>query len=1118
MSHDAPRIADLSADQKRALLARLMREKARAADPLERPVHRMIEAQAKHALDRVAVSAGTETLTYADLNARANRLAHHLRKLGVGPEVMVGLCVERGPGMIVGMLGILKAGGAYVPLDPGFPASRLAFMIHDARVPVLVTESSCIERLDGHEAKLVRLDDDAAVIDAQSGDDLPSGATADNLAYVIYTSGSTGKPKGVMISHRALTNFLLTMAKQPGLTASDVLLAVTTLSFDIAALELLLPLTIGARVEIAGRDVTTDGVRLAERLKSCGATVLQATPASWRLLLESGWKGDAELTILCGGEALTRDLADRLVACGKSVWNLYGPTETTVWSTVAAVEAGAGSVPIGRPVANTRAYVLDAKFRPVPVGVAGELYLGGLGLARGYHDRPELTAERFLADPHAKEPGARMYRTGDLARYRPDGVLECLGRVDNQVKIRGFRIELGEIEAALTAHPSIVAAAVAARDESTGEKRLVGYLVSRGATATEAELRNWLRDRLPEYMIPSAFVNLDALPLTPNGKVDRNALPDPDPLTVGSSGPIVPPSGPVEEALAAIWSEVLGRSAIGGRENFFDIGGHSLLAAQTLARVRETFGVEVPLKSMFDEPTIAALARHVLDGLRAGAGVTIPPLEAVKREGSIPASFAQQRLWFLDQLDPGSPMYNVPAMVRLTGELDVPALERTIAELVRRHEVLRTSFRSKSGVPEQVIAETVPLELPVEELSGEDEAARESAAQRQAIAEAWRPFDLARGPLLRARLIKIAPDHHLLTVVMHHTVSDGWSIGVLIVEAGRIYDAFSKGQPSPLPELTVQYADYAVWQRGWLKGEVLDAQLAYWRESLAGLPALEIPTDHPRPIAPSGRGGQRSQDWPNALTDALKTVGRAEGATLFMTLLAGFEAVLHRHGGQVDFAIGTPVAGRTTSQTEGMIGFFANTLTLRADLSGDPSFRELVRRAKVEALGAYARQDVPFDLIVQELLPHRDPSRPSLFQAMLVLQNAPLPALEAPGLTMKPLEVDSVTAKFDLTLTVTENENGLRANLEYNSDLFEPTTADRLLGHFQTLLTSATTEPDAPVSGLTMMTEEEQRMLLHWNQSEAEEGAEALDAETEAALADLDGLSDLELDALINRI
>jgi len=1118
MSSDTRRTAEMTPEEKRALLARLMREKARAADPLRRPVHRMFEAQAKRTPDAVAVGFEGETLTYAGLNARANRLAHHLRALGVGPEVMVGLCVERGVDMVVGLLGVLKAGGAYVPLDPGFPPQRLAFMLDDARVPVLVTQSPLRDRLSGHEAYVVCLDDAREALDAMPAGDPDGGAGPDHLAYAIYTSGSTGTPKGVMIPHRALTNFLLSMAREPGLTESDTLLAVTTLSFDIAALEVFLPLTVGARVEVVGRETAIDGVRLAGRLEEVGATVMQGTPASWRLLLESGWEGDSGLTALCGGEALTRELAERLLAKTRVVWNMYGPTETTIWSTLARVETGQGPVPVGRPIANTRAYVLDAHLRPVPVGVAGELYLGGVGLARGYHGRPELTAERFLADPFGPNPGARLYRTGDLAKYRSDGVIECLGRVDGQVKVRGYRVELGEVESALAGLPSVREAAAVAREDGSGENRLVAYIVPRGdAVPTEAEMRAWLRDRLPEYMVPSAFVTLDALPLTPNGKVDRKALPDPEPPR-GEGGGYVPPRGPIEEALVGIWAEVLGRETVGVFDNFFEVGGHSLLAAQLLARVRETLAVELALKDLFDDPTVAALAKQVENALRLGAGFQMPPLEPVGRDGPLPASFAQQRLWFLDQLEPGSPTYNVPAAVRLSGAMDADALRQAFRELVRRHESLRTTFAAEGGSPFQVIAPGMDFELPAEDLTSIPDGEREAEARRRAVAEAWRPFDLARGPLVRARLYRLGPEEHLVTVVMHHVVSDGWSIGVLIREMGVLYESFTRGEPSPLPEPAVQYADFAAWQRRWLQGDALDKQLRYWSETLKGVPVLELPADRPRPAVMSGRGAQTSRSFPKELVDGLKALGRKEGATLYMTLLAGFEALLHRYSGQADFAVGSPIAGRTLSQTEGMIGFFVNTLVLRADLSGGPTFRTLLRRTKGAAVGAYAHQDLPFEKLVGVLHPERDPSRPPLFQVMFVLQNAPLPALKSSALEMTPLEVESVTAKFDLTLSAMENPEGLTATLEYSTDLFDAATVDRMLGHFETLLGSAAADPDRPVATLPMLSEEEQRMLLRWNQNGSGQGDEPPDDETEEALADLDGLSDEELDALINRM
>ncbi len=1087
-----------------------MQEKAHAADPLERPVHRMFEAQVGQTPEAVAVGFEGSSLTYAALNARANRLAHHLRALGVGPEVMVGLCVERGLDMVVGLLGILKAGGAYLPLDPGFPPARVALMLADAGVPVLVTQERLRGRFEAPGAEVFCVDSDREALGPRSAENPSGGATADDLAYAIYTSGSTGTPKGVMIPHRALTNFLLSMRKQPSLSASDTLLAVTTLSFDIAALEIFLPLIVGARVEIASRETAADGARLIAHLVETGTTVMQATPASWRLLLESGWEGDPDLTILCGGEPLNRELAERLLRHSKGVWNLYGPTETTIWSTLAKVESGEGPVPIGRPIANTRAYVLDARMNPVPLGVAGELYLGGLGLARGYHNRPELTAEQFVADPFSTEPGARLYRTGDLARYRPEGVIECLGRVDGQVKIRGYRVELGEVESALTSHPAVREAAAAARDETSGEKRLIGYLVPRGSAPAESDLRAWLKDRLPDYMVPTTFVVLDALPMTPNGKIDRKALPDPEPARGDGLTPFVPPRGPIEEALVAIWSEVLGRPRIGVHDNFFELGGHSLMAAQLLSRVRETFGVEPPLNDLFESPTVAGLGRLVEDALKSGVGLSVPPLEKVIRDGPLPASFAQQRMWFLDQLEPGRPSYNIPVLVRLTGQLNTEALGLAFNEVIRRHEALRTTFSAIGGVPVQVIVESSPIELPLEDLTPLEDSTREGEALRRSREESWRPFDLARGPLIRARIYRIGPESHLASVTMHHAVSDGWSIGILISEAARLYEAFSRGEPSPLPDLSIQYADFAAWQRAWLQGETLEAQIGFWRETLAGVPALELPTDRPRPAVAGGAGAQRFRELPKPLTEALHAIGRKEGATLFMTLFAGLEAVLSRYSGQTDFAIGSPIAGRTAAQSESLIGYFANTLALRADVSGEPSFRELLLRVRQKALAAYARQDLPFDQVIVDLHPERDPSRSPIFQVMFVLQNAPLPALESPGLTMTPIDVESVTAKFDLTLSIIELDQSLKASLEYATDLFDAATADRMLIHLERLLAAAAADPDKPVTALAMLTDEEQRLLLGWNEA-------ATANETDDDL-DLDSLSDEELDALINQM
>jgi len=1103
----------LSAVEKRALLARLLEEragKAAASGGGEACFHRQFEAQAARTPNAVAVGFEGRTLTYRELNERANRLAHRLRAMGVGPEVLVGLFVERSPEMVVGLLGILKAGGAYIPLDPAFPSARIALMLEDARVAVLVTEQALRAEIPATDARVVCLDSEWEQIDAESAENPASATLADHLAYVIYTSGSTGRPKGVMIPHGPLANLLRSMRTLLGVTDRDIFAAVTTLSFDIAAMEIYLPLLQGARVEVISRAVASDAHRLAEHLARGGVTFLQATPATWRLLLEGGWEGLGSLTMLCGGESLPRDLAERLAPKGAALWNLYGPTETTIWSSSAKVEVEDGPVPIGKPISNTQVYVLDARFRPVPVGVTGELYIGGAGLARGYLSRPALTAEQFVPDPFGETKGGRLYRTGDLARWRPDGRLECLGRVDHQVKIRGYRVELGEIEAALAKQPAVREVVVVARHHSAGEKILVAYLVPRsGLELIATDLRRALGEALPDYMVPSAFVSLDALPLTPNGKVDRKALPDPDQSRIVSGNIYVPPRGPIEESLVAIWGELLGRDRIGVHDNFFDLGGYSLVATRLVARVRDVFGVEPPLRDFFESATIAGLARMVEAALRDEAGVQTPPIERIRRDGPLPASFAQQRLWFLDQLEPGSASYNIPIAVKLEGNLDRPALGRALNEVVRRHEVLRTTFASEGGVPYQVIAPTIDIAMPIVDLADLPNEPRNAEASRRIDEEAGRPFDLARGPLIRAGLIRMSEGEHIVLVTMHHIVSDGWSIGVLIREVAALYEAFTHAQPSPLPEPAIQYADFAAWQRLWLQGEVLEAQLSYWKGQLAGVSTLDLPTDRPRPASSRGRGDTRTLDLPAALVDGLRALSRQAGSTLYMTTLAAFQTLLHRYTGQDDLAVGSPIAGRTRSEIEDLIGFFVNTMVLRGDLSRDPSFRELLKRTRTAALGAYAHQDLPFEQLVTLLHPDRQSGRSPLFQVMFVLQNAPMPALPSPDLIIAPLEPTNATAKFDLTLFLTEKAVGMAASIEYDVDLFDSATIDRMLGHFKTLVEAIVADPDGPIGSLPMIGEEERRqMLRQWN----DQGDDALFGD------DLDSLSDEELDSMLLKL
>ncbi|XYI03749.1 amino acid adenylation domain-containing protein [Sorangium sp. So ce1128] len=1063
-------------------------------------IHHLIEAAARRRPRAGAVICGDQRLDNEALDRRSNQLAHHLRRRGVGPGALVGICVERSLDMVVGLLGILKAGGAYVPLDPAYPRERLSFIMADAQLSVLVTAGRAAEALPDEGVARVRLDADRAEIERERATPPDVATHGGSLAYVIYTSGSTGKPKGVEITHRSLINFLTSMQERPGLGERDRLLAVTSLSFDIAALEIFLPLSVGALLDVASRELSMDGAALAEHLARAGITVVQATPATFRLLLGAGWEGSRDLKILVGGEAVPRELADALVDRAASVWNMYGPTETTIWSCVHPIAKGTGPVPIGRPIANTRVYVLSDRLQPLPVGIPGELYIGGAGLARGYHRRPDLTAERFIRDPFAAEPDARLYRTGDLVKWSPDGDLEFLGRLDHQVKVRGFRIELGEIEAVLGAHPTVGQAVVVSREDERGERCLVAYLTARGsASPTPGELRAHLQEKLPEYMIPSAFVALEAMPLTPNGKVDRRALPAPSALRRDLGEALVAPRTPVEEALAGIWAHVLGLERVGAHDDFFGLGGHSLLATQVLARVRSAFGIELPLRALFEAPTLAGLAGRVEEAQRAGARIHRPPLQPAGREGALPLSFAQQRLWFLAQLEPDSAFYNVPGAVRVQGPLDRVALEESFQEVVRRHEVLRTTFAVVDGTPRQVIAPDARLPFEVIDLRALPGRDQEAEVRRLAAEEARRPFDLGRGPLARATLLHLDDAEHVLLLTMHHIASDGWSVGVLLREISALYGAFSSQRPSPLPALPVQYADFAIWQRRWLTDEVLEEQLSYWRRQLGGadepgsggsrrgpVPALELPTDRPRPAAQTYRGAAHAVRLSADLSAGLRALCQREGATLFMALLAAVQLLLHRYSGQTDIAVGSPIAGRTQTELEGLIGFFANTLVLRSDLSGDPTFLELLRRAREVTLAAHANQDVPFERLVDALKPERDLSRSPLFQVMFALQNAPAQPISIPGLTLTSLEVDSATAKFDLTLSLTDTAEGIEGTLEYNTDLFDARTAARMQGHLEALLEAVVQEPERRISRVPLLSAaERQEILVAWNDATA---------------------------------
>ena len=1481
--------------------------------PRDKGAHQLFEEQVMRTPEREAVAFGDRILSYTELNERSNRLAHVLLGRGVQQGHLVGVCLHRCEDLPTTLLAILKTGAAYLPMDPYYPRERLGYILGDAKARLVITQDSVLSTLPVFEGDAICMEALRTELAAAPSANLNRAVDPEALAYVLHTSGSTGKPKGVEVTQRNLVNFLCSMRQVPGMSAADTLLAVTTLSFDISGLELFLPLIVGARVVIASREQAIDAVELMQLIERWEVNVLQATPATWLMLLEAGWKGNCNLKVLCGGEALPPELAIRLSATCDQLWNMYGPTETTIWSAVARIEAGSGErVSIGHPIANTTLRVLDAKQQLVPVGVLGELYIGGDGVGRGYWGKPELTAERFVIDPFNASLAAKMFRTGDMCRRRPDGQIEYLGRADHQVKIRGFRIELGEIEAVLARMPAVQQCVVVAREDTRGDKRLAAYVVAdpdyrpeaemagdktdseteqvsrwaaawddsyqgganaadvtfnlagwnssytgeaipaeemrvwvdttverilrlnaqrvweigcgtglllfrvapfcqryhgtdisaaalgaltkqiarpelhllevtlanrpahqadngcpgekfdlvvlnsvvqyfpdaeylvevltsaidalgdsgsifigdvrnhallnmfhasvetqnasdkltaaqllqriekavrqdaellvdpefflalkrknprisrveiqlkRGATANELtrfrydvtlhvgkpvdhvsdvawidwtaqdftaqalrsvleesqpelvgftkipnaqlqfdvaiarllahedgpptvgdmrrnlqtsfhegsmepevmwrtveglpyhlemrpsrsgsdgcfdamlvrtdndkaaevltvrfpgesevlrpwqalcnnplkeivdralipKLREWMTERLPEYMVPTAVVLLDAMPLSSNGKINRKALPQPE-YSRHEDVPYLAPRTECEIQLAAIWSEALHVANIGVADDFFSLGGHSLLGTQIVSRIRTTFQVEVPLRALFETPTLEGLAA-VVEGLLLGEHTfKLPELKRADRSVPQPLSFAQQRLWFLDQLAPGNAFYNMPTKWRMQGALNVSALELAINEIVARHEVLRTTFGMNGVEPTLIVSQERRDVWSVRDLSALSDVVREEQANVLVSEEARRPFDLQHGPVFRATLLRLSAVDHVLVLNTHHIASDGWSLGVMRHELFTLYEAFVAEQPSPLAPLAVQYADYAAWQRTHFEGDVLDRQLAYWKEHLRDAsPSIDLPTDRPRPPVQTYRGSSEVTQLPIELVDSLNALSRKEGATVFMTLLAGFCALLSRYSGQQDVVVGSAIAGRTHGDTENLIGLFVNTLALRTDLSGDPSFRQLLGRVRKTTINAYAHQDVPFERLVEELKPVRDSSRSPLYQVMLVLQNTPNHKVAMSGVQVTAFGSDNETSQTDLVLSLVEHPNGIRATLKYNTDLFNADTIERMLEHYRNLLERLSQNPDEKVSQVSFLGEAERHQLLvDWNKTEGE--------------------------------
>ncbi|MDZ7968489.1 MAG: amino acid adenylation domain-containing protein [Nostoc sp. DedSLP03] len=1033
-------------------------------------IARLFEEQMERTPDAVAVSFQSQQLTYQQLNCQANKLAHHLQKLGVGPEVRVGICVERSLSIAVGLLAILKAGGAYVPLDPRSPQERLNYMLSDSQASVLLTDSSIA--LSGQPLTVVCLD--TSEIFCQNSQENPvSKVTPENLAYVIYTSGSTGKPKGVAMSHRSLANLLHWQIEESAFSCAKTL-QFASISFDVSFQEIFSTWCNGKTLVLIAEEVHKDGFALLQLIAkekierlflpfvalqqlANTASISQSYPASLRQIITAG----EQLHITPDLVNFFRELP------GCTLQNQYGPTESHVVTSFTLKDAASSwspLPPIGRPIANTQIYILDKSLQPLPVGVPGELYIGGVAIARSYINSPVLTAEKFIAKDEN-----RLYKTGDRARYLPDGNIEFLGRIDNQVKVRGFRIELGEIETVLAAHPQVKEAVVIARVDRPGNKRLVAYIVPKQHLDT-SELLCYLKQKLPEYMLPSAFVKLlDALPLTSSGKTDRRALPIPMSRERNISTDLIPPRTASEEVLAGIWSDVLELEQVGIHDNFFALGGHSLSAMQVIARLRETFKMELPISWLFDYPTIVELDRQISEYRQNELTPSLKPVPRNTKE--LPISLTQLEFWILAQLNPGIPVYNIPLAYRLTGLLNVNALAQSLVEIVRRHETLRTTFTiTDRQVVQKIIQEPI-LSFSVIDLRklSQSKTERKALAQRFITEEKNQPFDLKQSPLLRIKLLRLSDAEHLLIVTIHHLVFDGWSVGVFLQELTKLYAAFCHGQPSPLPDLPIQYADFAHWQQQWVARPAFVSELDYWKQQLGNSTLLlELPSDRPRLPIRTFQGASQTFIISKSLTNALKHLSQQHNVTLFVTLLTAFKIVLFYYTGQSDIIVGAPFANRQQVETKGLIGCFINTLPIRTYLGGNPSLSELLYQVRGCFLAACDRQQIPFVKLVEALQPKREPSHSLLYQVMFNF--LPPSDLKLTNLTVHPWSIETNTAEFDWDIYLQQTTLGsIEGKWCYKIDLFDATTISRAVTQFLVLLELLINNPECRLSDLCLL-------------------------------------------------
>jgi amino acid adenylation domain-containing protein len=1057
-------------------------------------IHRLFEAQVKQTPDEVAILFEGEAWTYFELHLQAGRLARHLRRLGVGPEERVAICLDRSAEMITCILAVLKSGGTFVPLDPAYPDERLAFIIEDCAPVAVVTRSHLIGKLPpGRAFQTVILDEENTT--AEAGEPLFAEIFPDNIAYVIYTSGSTGYPKGVLVPHRGAVNLALMLRRLIGVGPGTRVLQHFSFSFDGSVWDILMALGAGGTLCVAPESARLPGAALERLLVEARVNVVTLTPSLLQAL-PANELPDLH-TVIAAGEPCTELIVESW-APGRRFFNAYGPTETTVACTIGPCQPDAG-ITIGRPFDNQRIYLLDPHFEPVSVGEAGEICVAGAGLARGYLSRPELTAERFIPDPLGREPGARLYRSGDLARWLPKGQIEFVGRIDREAKIRGFRIQPEEIEARLADHPDVQEAVVTVWEDSSRGKWLAAYVAGKeGASLNAASLREFLERRVPSHMIPAVFRVLDALPRTVRGKIDREALPAPESARPDLGSSYASPRTETERTLSDLWLSLFEYPSIGVDDSFLELGGHSLLATRLAARIQRVFRVDVPVRLLLEGATIASLGEWIEEALRK-TGPTALALGKAPRDAEPVLSYPQERMWLSSEAGAGG-AWNLPMRFQITGALDAGILERVFTEIARRHEILRTAYAWVGGRIIQEIAPPMAISLPIIDLEALEPSAGKAESQRLAAVEASHPFALERAPLLRTLLIRTAPRDGMLLVTLHHIAFDAWSVSVLINEVKALYGVFLEGKPSPLPDLPIQYRDFACCQRRWLAEGALDGQRAYWRRRLESPPSSLWPS---ATATASARGASLCFLLPSETARSLRQLGERQDATVFMTLLAVLDALLYRWTGQKDLVVGTDIANRNHGELEELMGFFVNVLALRVRVEHGISFLDLLGKVRETALEAYANQDLPFEEVLREMKAHRN--HPPLFNVFFLTDSAAADALELPGVTITASRSISGIAVRDLALYATEVPDGISMTWSYKADLFGAAMIERLSRQFRALVAGILADPEARLDELDLLTQEERRLQEQEHEERRRKGLTRFRKITPQAVSLLDG-------------